>query len=370
MGVCSINKVKNIAVRSALVAIAAIIIVSNSNHIAYADENTKEETTQMINQIFVKRNEALLRGDTDFIEAIYDKNTKYGIWAFEHEQKKMKYIQNWAEKQGVQFISITPTVLIRKLSTTGNKHRANVLCSTEYKYCYKDQPEVVNSSRIGTYHVINLTNDQGVWSITKEWYTDPFADSLNLDNLKYEDLKTYISSQPQRDLSNISERRKKAVEYGKMYCGAASDGKNNFKYNKKYRDYNPMGGDCANFASQMLHEGGKFKKNHAWNYDMGGATRAWVNADGFKNYMIGSGRASLIAYGSYEKVCKASYKLQPGDFVAYERKNDIVHISMVTGADSKGYSLVTCHNTDRNDVPWDLGWSDKRMKFYLVRVHY
>ncbi|HEY5524700.1 MAG TPA: amidase domain-containing protein, partial [Clostridium sp.] len=46
------------------------------------------------------------------------------------------------------------------------------------------------------------------------------------------------------------------------------------------------------------------------------------------------------------------------------------HISTVTGVDSKGYTLVTCHNTDRNDVPWDLGWSDKKMKFWLVRVHY
>jgi len=86
--------------------------------------------------------------------------------------------------------------------------------------------------------------------------------------------------------------------------------------------------------------------------------------------MINSGRASVIAYGNYDKVYKASYKLLPGDFVAYEKKNDITHISVVTGADSRGYSLVSCHNSDRNKVPWDLGWSDKRIKFWLVRVHY
>ena len=86
--------------------------------------------------------------------------------------------------------------------------------------------------------------------------------------------------------------------------------------------------------------------------------------------MIYSGRASIIAYGSYEKVYKASYKLLPGDFVAYEKKNDITHISVVTGADSKGYSLVTCHNSDRNKVPWDLGWSDKNIRFWLIRVNY
>ena len=59
----------------------------------------------------------------------------------------------------------------------------------------------------------------------------------------------------------------------------------------------------------------------------------------------------------------------PGDFVAYESKGDINHISMVTGVDSKGYPLVTCHNTDRYMVPWDLGWSNPKIKFWLVRTH-
>ncbi len=36
--------------------------------------------------------------------------------------------------------------------------------------------------------------------------------------------------------------------------------------------------------------------------------------------MIYSGRAAVIAHGDYEKVYQASYKLLPGDFVAYEKK--------------------------------------------------
>ncbi len=63
-----------------------------------------------------------------------------------------------------------------------------------------------------------------------------------------------------------------------------------------------------------------------------------------------------------KNVYKDSYELLPGDFVAYEKKGDIMHISTVTGLDSKGYALVTCHNTDRDKVPWDLGWNDKNYK--------
>ena len=47
----------------------------------------------------------------------------------------------------------------------------------------------------------------------------------------------------------------------KNFVELQASAENEFKYNKKYRDYNPQGGDCANFASQILFEGGKFKKN-------------------------------------------------------------------------------------------------------------
>ena len=297
-------------------------------------------------------------------------DTKYGIWAYEYSKKKMDYIHNWEQKQGVKFIDITPTVIVKGIKGSNNSFSIYLLCSTEYKYVYEDQPKIENTSRIGTYHNLQLDNKDGSWVISKEWYKDPFANSLDLDNIKADSIKKYILSQNSRDLSTINNRRIKAIEYADKYCGAASASEYGYKYNKKYRNYNPEGGDCANFASQILFEGGQFRKNSAWDYDKNGATGSWLNAYGFEKYMIYSGRASVIAYGNYDKVYKASYKLLPGDFVAYEKKNDITHISVVTGADSRGYSLVSCHNSDRNKVPWDLGWSDKDIKFWLIRVHY
>lgn len=353
-----------------LIVTTLLIQICCPKNILAEEDSSREEVTQAIEQIICNRNKAIINGDLELIESIYDKDTKYGTWAYEHEKKKMNYIHNWEEKQGVKFTDITPKVVVRSLKGSEYNYSAHLLCSTEYKYVYQDAPDAVNVCRIGTYHLMRISKKDGVWVITKEWYKDPFADALNLDNIKADSIKQYILSQSFRDVSNINERRKKAVEYAEQYCGAASEEQYGFKYNKKYRDYNPQGGDCANFASQILFEGGKFRRNSAWNYDGRGATRAWVNADGFKSYMLHSGRASVIAYGDYDKVYKASYKLMPGDFVAYEKKGDITHISVVTGADSRGYSLVTCHNTDRNNVPWDLGWSDKKIKFWLVRVHF
>ncbi|KXZ39704.1 Putative amidase domain-containing protein [Alkalithermobacter thermoalcaliphilus JW-YL-7 = DSM 7308] len=330
----------------------------------------EEGFSEVIQEIFDLRNEAILQQDTKTLDALYDKSIKYGLWAYEHEIKKMKYLHKWSEKQGVKFTDINTITKIRNIKKKEeNKYSINLMVSTEYKYSYEGE-ERSNAFRIGTYHYLDIVNRDNEWIIVKEWYVDPFADSMHLDDIKSEEIKQYILSQQERDFSNLNERRKGAVEYADKYSGAASEEKYGFKYNPKYRNYNPLGGDCANFASQILHEGGKFRKTSVWNYDSGGASKAWVNAHAFKNYMINSGRASVIAYGTYDKVYKASYKLLPGDFVAYEKNGKITHISVATGADSKGYSLVNCHNTDRHRVPWDLGWSNKNIKFWLVRVHY
>ena len=342
--------------------------IQNINTYTYG--SSEEEVRNFIENVFQKKSKAILNKDLDTIESFYNTDIKIAQYAYEYEQRKVKYINNWAEKQGIQFIDINPTVVIKNINAGKDSSKVTVLCNTEYKYIYPDEPNMINSSYIGTYHYMTLSHKDDEWAITKEWYTDPFADSLSLENIKVDSIKEYISSQKYRELSEIDERRIDAINYAKEYCGAATLPEYNFKYNKKYKNFNPEGGDCANFASQVLYEGGKFKKNTIWNYDKGSATGPWVNADKFTSYMLNSGRASLIAKGSYEKVYKESYKLLPGDFVAYEKKGDITHISVVSGADSKGYSLVTCHNTDRNDVPWDLGWSDKKIKFWLVRVHF
>ncbi len=328
-----------------------------------------ESHNQIIEEILSTRNNGFLNGNLEVIEAMYDKNTKLGTWAYEHQMKKMKYLHNWAEKQGIIFSSIKSKFKIRTVKESSNTVSYNFIASTEYSYVYENEPQTENFFRIGTYHSLKLLKVDNSWLIAKEWYTDPFADSLDLENLKTEEFEEYILSSNPRDFSSLNQRRINAVEYADRYCGAAADEEFGFSYNKKYRDYNPLGGDCANFASQILFEGGKFKKTGTWNYTKDGS-KSWVNAQAFKDYMINSSRASLIAKGTYNQVFKASFKLLPGDFVAYEKKGKITHISVVTGADSKGYSLVNCHNTDRYRVPWDLGWNNKNIKFWLVRVHY
>lgn len=344
--------------------------LSTQTSAVLTDESSKEKLTLAVQEMFHLRNKALLEENVDILGNLYNKQVRNGLWAYEHEIKKLKYLQNWSDKQNVKFTKIDSQVIVRYVKKKGDKLSLSLLVSTEYQYKYEDAPQTSNSFRIGTYHTLDLMPHDEGWLITKEWYTDPFADSLYLDEEKNQQEKQLILSGESKDLSNLNERRVKAVEYADQYCGAASLPEYQFQYNPKYKNHNALGGDCANFASQILFEGGKFNKNSIWNYERGEGSKAWLNAHAFNNYMLYSGRASLIAHGGYNKVFKSSYKLLPGDYVAYEKKGKVTHISVVTGMDSKGYALVNSHNSDRYRVPWDLGWSNKGIKFWLVRVHY
>lgn len=340
-------------------------IIDNSE-----SENLKEEFKPILEDLFEKRNHSILCADYDILKEFYNLDIKVSLWAYESEEKKTKYLINWSEKQGVVFNDIKSTVRIRKAKLK-EENLYGIICdvATEFDYSYVDSKDIHNTFRLGTNHYLNLKKCNDKYIITKEWYTDPFADSLNIGNINSDEIKNYILSHPKPEFTP-SETLTKALDYAHKFSGVSPDEEFIFKYNSTYKDHNPDGGDCANFASQILFESGGFKKNNLWNYSNKEGTKAWLNAQGFKNYMVGSGRASYISKGSYSQIYKDAFNLRPGDFVAYEKKGKITHVSTVTGFDSKGYPLVTCHNTNRLLVPYDLGFSNDNIKFHLIHVHY
>jgi hypothetical protein len=325
---------------------------------------TESDISKLIAQIVNRRNQAILKEEPGKLAQLYYRNRLHGLWAYEHQVKKLKYLHNWCHKQGAKLAAIHSMARIRRIQPRVDGVRIIFSATTEYRYFYSDEPSTMNSMRIGTCHSLDLSPGDPDWRIVREWYTDPFSDDLSLESKDITSNQAFIPFQKPRNFSYLEPRRIKAVQYADKYCGAF-----NFKYNPQYKNYNYQGGDCANFASQVLFEGGGFRKTRLWNYERD-ASRAWVNAQAFNQYMYNSGRAYRIAYGSYNKVLKESYRLLPGDYVAYERKGKVTHISVITGADTKGYALTNSHNTDRYRVPWDLGYGDKQIRFWLMRVFY
>ena len=344
--------------------------ITNVSNDADTNDELKEKFQPLVENIFLNRNSAILTRDCEGLKVFYDLDKKVGKWAYENEVTKTKYFTNWCEKQCVSFTKINSIIKVSKVKEI-EKDVYNVICyaCTKFCYTYEDEPNIENYFKLGTCHYINLKKDNDKYIIIKEWYTDPLADSLDINNIECTEIKSTILSHKKPDFT-IDERTQKAIDYAHEYCGISDNDEHLFKYNKEYKNFNPDGGDCANFASQIMFEGGGFKKNSVWNYCNKSATNAWINAQGFKNYLINSGRGTYIAKGYYCDTYKDSFNLRPGDIVAYEKKGRITHVSTVTGLDSKGYPLVTCHNTDRMLVPYDLGWSNNNIKFHFIDVHY
>lgn len=172
--------------------------------------------------------------------------------------------------------------------------------------------------------------------------------------------------------------REQAVDYANKYAGLAWGAGNNNRYNQKYRDYTGLGGDCTNFASQVIgdpKEGGGLPMTKRWFSTTAGGSDAWVRTDGLKDFLLHSGYARLIGKGYFADVVKPTPKqprgaigeLQPGDLIAYELKGDVDHFAVIVGFDDNGYPLVNCHTTDRYRVPFDLGW-DKSTKYLLIHI--
>ena len=332
-------------------------------------EFTEEEFEKKIQQIIDNRNKAIV-GDIKLLEDLYDKETSNGRWAYEQVERKSEYLKQWAEKQTTIIGSIDSKVFLRSIKEINEGYQLSLAVTTEYTYIYEDDSsEYENSSRMGTYHSIDLVKKDGNWKITREWYADPFTNASELLQRDVDYSNEIIQSRGVRDLTDLSDARKKAVKYADNYCGVGRPPDYSFHYNLDYKNYNTLGGNCTNYVSQVIHEAG-MSKTPTWNYHNGEGNRAWVNASAFHNYMIYSGRGSVIASGTYEQVLEKSYDLLPGDYIALEREGKVGHNVVVSGVDSRGYTLVNGNNPDVYKVPWDFGWSNEGVKFHLVRVNY
>jgi hypothetical protein len=370
----------------------AVFVTVNAGafkYTAFASTNTRKvDTNELkaeVERIYNARSAALVSGDVHSLKELFDTSQKYGRWGLEHEVRRVKYLANWSDERDITVTNIQSTVRIKKVYPQGKIIKMALEESYKFDYVYSDDEEknAVNSFGVGIRHTASLIKKNDKWVIYNDWYTDCFEDAMQAYSGEIPEEPSYNNNIEGKNIivetTNLKRRfydRQKAVAYADKYCGAAWGSGNNFKYNKKYNDYNGIGGDCTNFASQVLgdKEGGGMPMVGGWTP----GSRAWANADGLKDFIVGSGRGSIIKAGTFKELTApapnlpngAVSKLQLGDLIAYEKgRGNIDHFGIVTGFDSRGYPLINSHTTDRYHVPWDLGWGDKKIRFFLIHIN-
>ena len=104
------------------------------------DDQIKQQYQLLLQNLFDYRNKAILEQNEEILKELYDTDKKTGLWAYEHEVEKMKYLKNWSSKQGVTFNDIKTKVKIRKVKEK-ETDLFGIICNVATDYNYSNENE-------------------------------------------------------------------------------------------------------------------------------------------------------------------------------------------------------------------------------------
>ena len=138
----------------------------------------------------------------------------------------------------------------------------------------------------------------------------------------------------------IEYDREAAVAYARRWA---------FSRNPSYYNFDSLGGDCTNFASQCLFAGIGVMNDTlelGWYYrSLNDRSAAWTGVDFFYRFLIANQAGVGNGAGPFAEETDIA-RLQIGDFVQLGRATgDFYHTPVVVGF-SRGVPLVAAHTND------------------------
>jgi hypothetical protein len=143
----------------------------------------------------------------------------------------------------------------------------------------------------------------------------------------------------------IDYDRDAAVAYARQWA---------FRRNPAYYNFDKIGGDCTNFASQCLFAGigvMNYTKDIGWYYrSLEDRAAAWSGVEYFYNFLIGNVEGVGNGAGPFAEEVELD-KLEIGDFIQFGRgTGDFYHTPIVVGF-LEGVPLLAAHTYDAFDRP-------------------
>lgn len=360
--------------------VLSLVLLFNNIGSANANHDTSNEEIEIaLQHIFQLRARAMITQNIVHLEEHYLSNERLSSYAFRHEKNRVNYINTWAKKRSISLIDASSDIKIVRVKTSVDTATVSLVQSLQISYDYLNKIVPTQSFGVGTRHFITMKKIHGKWTIYKEWYLDPLDENPNKIAVTPDSLAPSFKDSPELTTSGGKYNRSKAINYANKYAGIAWGAGNNHRYNNKYSDYTSKGGDCTNFASQVVGDkeaGGLPMTNH-WRYiDRTGGTQNWVRTDSFSNFILRSGYGTVVSKGDFAHIVSPTTQhpdgalshIHAGDLIGYIIEgNDVDHFSIVVGHDVYGYPVVNSHTADRYRVPFDLGW-DENTKYILIHM--
>ncbi len=127
-----------------------------------------------------------------------------------------------------------------------------------------------------------------------------------------------------------------------------------FRRNPRYYNFDKLGGDCTNFASQCLFAGARimnFTPDIGWYYrSINDRAAAWTGVEYFYNFLVGNVAGVGSGNGPFAKEVELA-DLKIGDFIQFGRATgDFYHTPIVVGF-YRGEPLLAAHSNDAFNRP-------------------
>ena len=139
--------------------------------------------------------------------------------------------------------------------------------------------------------------------------------------------------------------RRAAVEYARKWA---------FKRNPDYYNFDKLGGDCTNFASQCVYAGSgvmNYTPTFGWYYiSADKRTASWTGVEYFYNFLTGNREGIGDGAGPFAEQTTAD-KIEVGDIIQLGRANGDFYHSPVVVSVKNGRILVAAHSYDAFNKP-------------------
>lgn len=158
-------------------------------------------------------------------------------------------------------------------------------------------------------------------------------------------------------MRKISYNRARAVEYAKKWA---------LLRNPRYMDFDGIGGDCTNFASQCIYAGSgimNYTKDIGWYYNSPtDRAAAWSGAQYLNSFLMNNKSVGPIA----EKEDIAA--LQTGDLIQLNNGQRFYH-SLVVAGFKNGEPLVCTHTFDSYLRPFSTYHYESAQGIHILEVN-
>ena len=142
-------------------------------------------------------------------------------------------------------------------------------------------------------------------------------------------------------MKEIGYRRDAALRYAQQWA---------FKRNPRYLDFEHLGGDCTNYASQCIYAGSgvmNYTPVMGWYYNSASdRTPSWSGVQYLYNFLVKN--KSVGPYGAET----SQSGVQPGDIVQLGNQNGFYHSPVIVAIDN-GRIYVAAHSFDTYMRPLD-----------------